>query len=100
MRDRKDLDWDLYKSRKNKVLCHYFVRVVNAHLPLVVEPCNVFAEEGVQSNRDGTLIQTSSNEVCYFFFAKRFDAEKFVLNPIVKFWEYNDKPIEQLEFAL
>lgn len=97
----KNKDWNLYKSRKDKVLCRYMVRVVHARDNLFVENCNVYAKEGVPLNIDGTPLDDNWNSVYYFFFAKRFDAELFRNNPILLYKKYSsNNKVEQLMLSL
>lgn len=94
-------NWDLYKSRKGKVLCKYMVRVIHATDKLFVESCSVYAVEGTPLNIDGTPLNDDWNSVYYFFFTKRFDAELFKNNPLLRYEEYNNtKKVEQLTLAL
>lgn len=95
------LNWELLKSRKNKVLCHWVVRVAHASDKLIPEPVAIWAYEGIPLDKNGEcLIDDDINILYFFFFKSRYDAERFCVRPRDVFYEYTDKPLKQMELNL
>lgn len=95
------LNWELLKSRKDKVLCHWVVRVAHVSDKLIPEPVALWAYEGIPLDENGNkIINDDINTLYFFFFKNRYDAERFCIRPKDVFFEYTETSLKQMELKL